>query len=228
MKLLLTSGGVTNDSIRSALVEMLGKPIEESNALLVPTAQWGQPMCSPQSVWRTVAGRWDGEVGLVDLGWKSVGVLELTALSTIGEDRWVPWVREADLLLVDGGEAVYLAHWMRESGLADLLPSLPDTVWVGVSAGSMVMTPRIGPEFVDWRPGGSDETLGVVDFSIFPHLDYPGWTSNTTESARRWATKIQGPAYAIDEQTAISVIDGRVEVISEGNWEHFDHERRAT
>ena len=200
---------------------MLGKPIEESRALLIPTAQWGQPMCSPESVWRTVAGRWDGESGFVELGWKSVGVLELTALPTIGADRWVPWVREADVLLVDGGEAVYLAHWMRESGLADLLPALTHTGWVGVSPGRMGMAPPIGPEVGDWRPDGTDATLGVVDFSIFPHLDYPGWSSNTTESARRWATKIPGPAYAIDEQTAIAVIDGTVEVISEGNWEFF-------
>jgi dipeptidase E len=41
MKFLLTSGGVTNDSVRSALVGLLGKPIERSNALGIPTAQWG-------------------------------------------------------------------------------------------------------------------------------------------------------------------------------------------
>src|SRR6185437_11693664 len=103
-------------------------------------------------------------------------------------------------LLVDGGEAVYLAKWMRESSLADLLPSLGDTVWVGVSAGSMVMTPRIGEEFVDWKPGDGDETLGLVDFSIFPHLDYPGWSGNTMDSARQWATGIPGTAYAIDDE----------------------------
>ncbi|KRB38630.1 Type 1 glutamine amidotransferase-like domain-containing protein [Microbacterium sp. Root180] len=224
MKLLLTSGGITNASIREALVELLGKPIEESDALFVPTAQWGQPACSPQSVWRSTAAAWPGEQSLVGLGWKSVGVLELTALESIGEDRWVPWVRDADVLLVDGGEAVYLARWMRRSGLAALLPSLPDTVWVGVSAGSMVMTPRIGPEFVDQEPGGTDETLGVVDFSIFPHLDYPGWTSNTTEAAHRWAAKIGHPAYAIDEQTAIAVVDGSIRVISEGTWELLNAE----
>ena len=105
------------------------------------------------------------------LGWASLGVLELTALPTIGAERWVPWVREADVLLVDGGDATYLCHWMRESGLADLLPSLPDLVWVGVSAGSMVMTPRIGEDFVEWSSAPDDRTLGVVDFSIFPHLD---------------------------------------------------------
>ena len=225
MKLLLTSGGITNASIRAALVELLGKPMSECRALLIPTAQWGQPMCSPETVWKTVAGRWEGTTGLTDLGWKSVGVLELTALPTIGEERWAPWVREADVLLVDGGEAIYLAHWMRESGLADMLASEPDAVWVGVSAGSMVMTPRIGPEFTDWRPGGDDRALGVVDFSIFPHLDYPGWSSNTLEAARRWATRLDAPAYAIDEQTAISVVDGTVEVISEGHWEFFDPAR---
>ena len=222
MKLLLTSGGVTNDSIREALVELAGKPISDCRALFVPTAQWGQPACSPESVWRSTAGRWPGEAGLTELGWKSVGVLELTALPSIGPDRWMPWVRDADVLLVDGGEAIYLCHWMRESGMVDLLPSLGEQVWVGVSAGSMVMTPRIGREFVDWMPEGTDETLGIVDFSIFPHLDYPGWSSNTLEAAREWAKKIPGPAYAIDEQTAISVVDGAVTVVSEGHWELFN------
>ena len=219
MKLLLTSGGIRNDSIRDALVGMLGKPISESRALFVPTAQWGQPMCSPESVWQATSDSWSEEPSFAGLGWKSIGVLELTALPSIPEDRWVPWVRAADVLLVDGGEAVFLAKWMRDSGLAALLPELTDTVWVGMSAGSMVMTPRVGREFVDWQPGGTDETLGLVDFSIFPHLDYPGWTENTTEAARRWAPQIGGPAYAIDDQTAISVVDGRVDVVSEGHWE---------
>ena len=121
----------------------------------------------------------------------------------------MPWVREADVLLVDGGDATYLCHWMRESGLADLLPSLPDTVWVGVSAGSMVMTPRIGDDFVDWPSAPDDRTLGVVDFSIFPHLDHELMPENTLAEAERWAAEIGGPAYAIDDQTAITVVDGR-------------------
>jgi dipeptidase E len=221
MKLLLTSGGITNDSIRDALVRMLGKPIEQSRALYIPTAQWGQPACSPQSVWRSTVDASPHRVGLTGLGWESVGVLELTALPSIAAERWQAWVREADVLLVDGGEAVYLAHWMRESGLDGLLPQLDDTVWVGVSAGSMVMAPRIGAEFVDWKPDGGDETLGVVDFSIFPHLDFPGWTENTAERAREWAARLSAPAFAIDDQSAIAVVDGVVEVISEGRWEAF-------
>ncbi|MEV8215423.1 Type 1 glutamine amidotransferase-like domain-containing protein [Leifsonia sp. NPDC077715] len=221
MRLLLTSGGVTNRSIRNALIGLLGKPIGESDALFIPTAQWGQPACSPQTVWRSTS---EGDPGarLVGLGWKSVGVLELTALSSIAEERWMTWVRDADVLLVDGGEARYLSTWMQRSGLADLLPELPDTVWVGVSAGSMVMTPRVGREFLDWQPDGPDDTLGLVDFSIFPHLDHPGWSENTLEAARRWAERIPGTSYAIDDETAIAVADDRVEVISEGHWERFE------
>jgi dipeptidase E len=123
------------------------------------------------------------------------------------------------VLLVDGGDATYLCRWMRESGLADLLPSLPDMVWVGVSAGSMVLTPRIGDYFVEWPSAPDDRTLGVVDFSIFPHLDL--FPTNTLAHAERWATDIGVPAYAIDEQTAIKVVDGSVELVSEGRWKEF-------
>src|SRR4051794_8328301 len=180
MRLLLTSGGVTNPSIEQRLVDLLGKPIADSSALCIPTAQWGHPMCGPVSARGFVSGMppWGG---MTALPWRSLGVLELTALPTIGAERWVPWVREADALLVDGGDATYLCHWMGASGMADLLPSLHETVWVGVSAGSMVMTPRIGADFVNWSSALGDQTLGVVDFSIFPHLD--GFPDNTLAEA---------------------------------------------
>ena len=221
MKLLLTSGGVTNPSIHAALIGMLAKPIAECVALCVPTAEWGHPWCTPNSARRFIVGETPAD--LCGLGWKSVGVLELTALPSIGEDRWKPWVQEADVLLVDGGDATYLGYWMRKSGLADLLPTWPEKVWVGVSAGSMVMTPRIGEAFTSWRPpeGDGDRTLGIVDFSIFPHLDYPDFPENSMAHAEKWAEEIEGPAYAIDEQTAIKVVDGEVEIISEGQWRHF-------
>ena len=218
MKLLLTSAGVKNPSIHDALVELLGKPIADCAALCIPTAQYGHPSCGPDLTWRFIAGQ--SPLPMCDLGWRSVGMLELTALPSIGDDRWVSWVREADVLLVAGGDATYLGHWMRESGLADLLPSLQDTVWVGLSAGSMVMAPRIGDDFVEWRPPGwSDRTLGVVDFSIFPHLGL--LPDNTMANAELWAADIAGPAYAIDDETAIKVIDGTVEVVSEGDWRRF-------
>jgi dipeptidase E len=159
---------------------------------------------------------------MCELGWRSLGVLELTALPSIDEERWLGWVRDADALLVNGGDALYLCHWMRESGLAALLPSLPETVWVGLSAGSMVMTPRIGEDFVAWRPpSGSDDALGVVDFSIFPHVDHVDLPDNTMAAAEQWAAGIGVPAYAIDDETAIRVDDGTVEIVSEGHWRLF-------
>ncbi len=159
---------------------------------------------------------------MCELGWKSLGVLELTALPSIDPALWVSLVRDADVLLVNGGDALYLCHWMRQSGLADLLPTLR-AVWVGLSGGSMVLTPRIGEEFVTWKPPtGGDETLGVVDFSIFPHLDHEAMPDNSMAGAERWAAAIPGPSYAIDDQTAIKVVDAAVEVISEGHWRRFD------
>jgi dipeptidase E len=225
LKLLLTSAGVTNASIRDALVDLLGKPIAESSALCIPTAMYGHPMAGPGvKAWQFISGR--SENPMVDLGWKSMGVLELTALPSIDDEHWVPLVRETDALLVAGGDALYLCHWMRQSGLADVLASLSGTVWVGLSAGSMVMTPRIGQDFVQWRPpSGDDCTLGVVDFSICPHLAQDGMPGNSTAEAEQWAAGISGPAYAMDDQTAITVVDGTVEVVSEGHWRHFPSSR---
>jgi dipeptidase E len=219
MKLLLTSAGIKNKSIHDALVDLLGKPIAESSALCIPTAAYGHPMATPAGAWRFISGR--SNQPMTELGWKSVGVLELTALPSIDQERWVSWVRETDVLLVNGGDALYLCHWMRQSGLADLLPSA-ETVWVGFSAGSMVMTPRIGEDFVGWKPpAGGDSALGIVDFSIFPHLDHELCPENTMANAEKWAAGIPGPAYAIDDETAIKVTDGAVDVVSEGHWKLF-------
>ena len=220
MRLLLSSAGIKNQSIHDALVDLLGKPIAESSALCIPTAMWGHPMVGPGAgAWRFIAGR--SAEPMCELGWKSVGVLELTALPSIDDERWVPLVRETDVLLVNGGDALYLCHWMRQSGLADLLPSL-ETVWVGLSGGSMVMTPNIGRHFVAWTPPtGGDEALGLVEFSMFPHLDHEDLPHNSMADAEKWAASMSVPGYAIDDQTAIKVTDATIEVISEGHWKLF-------
>jgi dipeptidase E len=217
LKLLLTSAGIKNASIHDALLELLGKPIAESDALCIPTALYGHPMAGPRQAWRFISGQ-EPRSPMVGLGWKSLGVLELTALPSLDKERWVPMIRETDVLLVDGGDAAYLCHWMRASGLADLLESLRETVWVGVSAGSMVMTPRIGEDFVNWDSPAGDRTLGVVDFSIYPHLENPDLPGNTIAAAERWAAGLPGAAYAIDDETAIKVVDGAIDVVSEGYW----------
>ena len=219
MKLLLTSAGIKNESIEDALVELLGKPIADADALCIPTASYGHAPRGFGGSYRFITGT--ATTPMCELGWKSLGVLELAALPTLARELWLPVVEGVDALLVNGGDALYLAHHMRQSGLADLLPSL-DAVWVGLSAGSMALTPRIGEDFKVWDPpGGGDEALGIVDFSIFPHVDHPDLPDNTMAAAESWASGLGGPAYAIDDDTAIRVVDGDVELVSAGHWRRF-------
>jgi dipeptidase E len=219
MRLLLTSGGIKNPSIRNALVDLLGKPIAESTALCIPTAIYAVPGGAGMA-WRLISGQ--AASPLCELGWKSMGVLELTALPSIERAHWTTAVRESDALLVGGGDPLYLCYWMRQSGLAELFPSLRDTVYVGVSAGSLVMAPKVGAEFVYGTPlTGGDRALGMVDFSMFPHLDHQGMPEHSMANAEKWAAALDVPGYAIDDETAIKVTDGAVEVISEGRWKLF-------
>jgi dipeptidase E len=221
MKFLLTSAGIKNNSIRNALLNLLGKPIAECSALCIPTASYAIPNGEGAlRAWNFISGQ-EPQCPMIELGWKSMGVLELTALPSLDRALWLPAVQAADVLLVNGGDPLYLSYWMRQSGLADLLPSL-SAVWVGLSAGSMIMAPRIGADFVGWKPPtGGDETLGLVDFSIFPHLDHEMLPHNTLANAEKWAAGMDVPAYAMDDETAIKVIDGAVEVVSEGHWKLF-------
>jgi dipeptidase E len=220
VRYLLTSGGISNPSIHQALVDLLGKPIAESSALFIPTALYALRN-GPTLAARVIRG----EIGspFCDMGWKSLGVLELTALPSIKADDWIPLVQATDALLVGGGDPLYLCYWMRQAGLADLLPSLrPEAVYVGLSAGSMVLAPLIGEDFVGWKPPtGDDRTLGLVDFAMFPHLDHPAMPDNTMANAEKWAAGMPVPAYAIDDETAIKVVDGAVDVVSEGHWKRF-------
>jgi dipeptidase E len=216
MKLLLTSAGISNTSIRNALVDLLGKPIAGASALFVPTAIYA--IAGGADISRKVIC---GSLGdpFCELGWKSLGVLELTALPSIKQELWVPMLRETDALLVGGGDCQYLCYWMQQSGLADLLPSLlRKMVYVGLSAGSMIMT-RFGTTYGNHTlPAESDESLGLVDFAIHPHLDYEWFPENSLANLEKLAATLSMPSYLIDDQTAIKVTDGKVEVVSEGEW----------
>jgi dipeptidase E len=231
VKLLLTSGGISNTTIEKALVELLGKPIAESSALCIPTASYATPDPAGMA-YQFITGT--APSPMCDIGWKSLGVLELTALPSMKEALWIPKVQQTDALLVWGGDVLYLCHWMRQSGLADVLPSLPhEMVYVGVSSGSMVMTPNFGELYDDWfcrepstipaddLPAADDRGLRLVDFALFPHVDHPRSPPNSMANAERWAAGRSVPTYAIDDDTAIKVVDGDVEVISEGHWKLF-------
>jgi dipeptidase E len=231
MKYLLTSAGIKNTSIHNVLVDLLGKPIAESNALCIPTAIYPFPG-GPSMAYRFISGLTANP--MCELGWKSLGVLELTALPSIKEEYWVAAVHEADALLVYGGDVLYLSRWMRESGLADLLltappagfppPLLRETVYVGVSAGSMVTAPIFGETYDDPNtPFVIAKGLGLVDFALLPHLDHEDHPESSTAEVERMAAEVPVPTYGIDDQTAIKVVDGEVEVVSEGHWKRFVH-----
>ena len=246
MKLLLTSAGIKNASIHGALVKLLGKPISESSALFIPTAIYPFPG-SPGMAWRAICGK--AHSPLCELGWKSLGVLELTALPSISEKAWVPMVEETDALLVWGGDPVYLAHWMQQSGLADLLPKLRrEAVYVGVSAGSMAVASLFGESYRSPRSGSGSalssqdirfatprgeismtfvtaKGAGLVDFALIPHLDHEDHPDVSLANAEKWAKKLPVPVYAIDDETAVQVVDGHVEVVSEGHWKLFTPDR---
>ena len=219
MKLLLTSGGISNTSIQNALVDLLGKPIAEASALFIPTAIYAIPNASD-----IVRGVICGSLGspFCNLPWKSLGVLELTALPSIKKDLWVPRLMETDALLVGGGDCQYLCYWMQQSGLTDLLPSLlRKTVYVGLSAGSMIMT-RFGTTYGHHTlPAETDKSLGLVDFALHPHLDHEQFPKNSLANMEKLAATLTVSSYAIDDETAIKITDDNVEVISEGHWQLF-------
>jgi dipeptidase E len=242
MRLLLTSAGIENASIHDALVDLLGKPIAESNALFIPTGVYPFPG-GPGMAWRAICGK--GPSPLCELGWKSLGVLELSVLPSIEEAAWVPTVRDADALLVWGGDPLFLANWMRRSGLTDLLPTLrSEAVYVGVSAGSIAATstfvetyrepprgndgPLKSEDIVFATPQGDVDRIlvtgqgaGLVDFAMIPHLDHADHPDASLANAEKWAARIPASTYAIDDQTAIKVTDGTVDVVSEGHWKLF-------
>src|SRR5262245_48448284 len=193
--------------------------------------------------YRAISGQ--GPSPLCGLGWKSLGVLELTALPSIEEAAWVPTVRDADALLVCGGDPLFLANWMRRSGLTGLLPTLRSAaVYVGVSAGSIAAASTFVETYVE-QPRRQDEPLksenivfttsqghvdrilvtgqgaGLVDFGVIPHLEHPNHPDASLANAELWAGRIPAPTYAIDDETAISVVDGTAQVISEGQWKLF-------
>ncbi|WP_346320866.1 Type 1 glutamine amidotransferase-like domain-containing protein [Chitinophaga sp. YIM B06452] len=219
MKLLLTSAGISNASIHNALVELLGKPVAAASALFIPTAIYAIPKGAG-----IARGVICGSLGdpFCELGWKSLGVLELTALPSIKQELWVPMLRETDALLVGGGDCQYLCYWMQQSGLRDLLPSLLEKmVYMGLSAGSMVMTSFGTTYGGHMLPAEGGKSLSLVNFALHPHLDHEWFPENSLANLKKLAATIPVPSYAIDDQTAIKVIDGTVEVVSEGHWKLF-------
>jgi dipeptidase E len=230
MKLLLTSNGVTNAAIRQALRDLLGRPFSESRAVYIPTAAHAVP----GDKWWLIQDL----NALMELGWQELDLLELTAFDARNAGRWDETLGAAHAIVVGGGIGFYLSHCLQRSGLFDRLPALlADKVYVGISAGSMVMTPRlhsdpqerarsgrlVDDEYDETGPDGasSDRTLALVDFLVRPHLGSEFFPKITGPRMHRTAAEQGLPVYAIDDQSAIVVTGGQPHVGSEGTWERF-------
>ena len=217
MKLLLTSGGIENKAMTNALRELVGKDFKDAKLVFIPTAA----NVEAGDKWWLIKDL----TTCKELGFKEVDIVDIAAVS---RDIWLPRLEDTDVIMVGGGNTSYLMKQIRESGLAKELPALLATrVYVGISAGSMVVAPklrekemqRVYNEPVD--EDAENDGLNLVDFLVVPHMNNP-YFPRAAERIDEVAQDIDMPLYAIDDQTAIKVIDANVEVISEGTWKKYN------
>jgi dipeptidase E len=212
---LLTSGGISNATILNKVKSLLTKPISECKVLCIPTSSYGMRH-GFKNAYEFVFGT--SGAPMCEVGWGSIGILELSVLPSLDVKDWIEDVTSADVILVNGGDPGFLAYWMRQSGLDKILPTL-SSLYIGMSAGSMVLTPDFGKAFIQWTSkDGDDRPLGLVPFSIFPHLNHPGLPDNNEVNARKWAKTLSNEAYMIDDASAILVEKGQTSILSEGTW----------
>ncbi|HKX73305.1 MAG TPA: Type 1 glutamine amidotransferase-like domain-containing protein [Candidatus Saccharimonadales bacterium] len=230
MRLLLTSGGLRTQSMKDALVGLLDKPVSESRFVFVPTA------ANPEG------GHKDWLIHDInssfEMGWKNYDIVDLAAVSSMPRDRWWPRFDQADVLMFGGGTTFYLSYWLEKSGLMKALPEMLKTkVYVGISAGSMVAGDSLrvasealekfgelkDDEYDELGPRGqsSSKTLQLARLVVRPHFNSPEFPNMREDFLQQVAKSLSVPMYAIDDQTAIKVVDGKVEVISEGMWKVF-------
>jgi len=219
MKLLLTSGGITNKSIANTLLELAEKPFKELKLAVVPTAANVEKGDKDWLIKDFINCR--------NLGFKEIDIVDISA---IARDNWEPRLREADVLLFGGGNSFHLMYWLKKSGLEDILPELlTNRVYIGISAGSMVATHDLSLSTSErlYYPDGvgehkDEKALGFVKFHIRPHLNSPDFPNLKKENLEKIAKELKEPIYAIDDQSAIKFVDGKIEIISEGEYFKFN------
>ncbi len=113
MKLLLTSGGLTNKSIEKALFDLVGKKPENTSLCFIPTAS------------NVEMGDKDWFINdLININKQNFKSVSITDISAVEEKIWRPQMEEADILFFEGGNTYHLMRWIVKSGLAKILPDL--------------------------------------------------------------------------------------------------------
>lgn len=216
MKLLLTSAGITNNSIKLALSDLVSKKLEECTVSFIPTAA---------NVEEDI--KWMEE-DIENL--RKIGVKEIimTDIEKLPKEKWLSIIKKSDIIWLEGGNTYHLLYWVRKSGLQKELENLlKSRVYVGVSAGSIIVGPDIKinrdifPEEEGYR---LDNLSGLkyVPFAITPHFLSTLFPKSRKKEIEEFSRTVSYPIYAIDDNTAIKVVDGKIEVISEGNWKKYN------
>lgn len=215
MKLLLTSAGLSNKTIVKAFNDLVGLQKDKIKIAFIPTA---------------------ANVEEGDKGWlindyanlKKQGYeVDIVDISAIPLETWKPRLESANALFFGGGNTFHLMHWVKKSGLEEILPELLKTrVYVGISAGSCITGHTIYNSvqnlFGEKYNLHIKEGIGFVDFQLIPHLNsdyFPKIREMYLEEASKDLTE---PVYAIDDNSAVVVNRSKIEVVSEGKWKKFN------
>jgi len=213
MKFLLTSSGIKNNSIAQTIIELVGTEREKIRAIYIPTA---------------------ANVELGDKGWliddlhdfqmqdyESVDIIDIAA---VPREVWQPRLESANLICFGGGNEQFLARVMRESGFAAIAKDiLKERVYMGISAGSMVAGTFLPKEVLEIvYPEQTfqkvlEQPLGLVDCSFIPHFNSP-WFPKIKKEVIDALPGTTSPLYVLDDQSALKIVDGKIEVVSEGTY----------
>lgn len=227
MKLLLTSNGLANDSIKNALEELVGKPRKEIKIAFIPTAAF----CTDEEKHE----RHDWLADDIHEAKEFCGHIRIVSLADVTQAECLSELEYADVILFGGGNAFYLSYWFERLGVFEVLPRLLETrVYMGISAGTMIATKSLrsvsqaiknrdafnSGDVSGFVPGGRAyaQTLGLVDFVVRPHFGRRDFEPGYLEKMK---ADVNVPIYALDDQSALKIVDGKVEAVSEGTWQLF-------
>jgi dipeptidase E len=224
MKLLLSSNGLSNDSIATAFKELISKDPKDSKVAFIPTA------ANPERINKD----WliDDLYRIKEQGYW-VDVIDLVAIKSADLRSAL---NNVDAIFVGGGNSFYLSYWMQKSGFFEIVPELLQTkVYAGISAGSMIAgsslleSGGIKDGYIDEhyydksiKDEASDKTLNLVDIIFRPHLNSPSFAMVTEENLVKIAPKLHNLMYALDDQSALVIVEGEIKVVSEGKWKVFN------
>lgn len=217
MKLLLTSAGLTNNTLVQALKDLVEKPFSDLNVTYIPTAANVEDV----DKWWVV----EDMQRVQQLGWKYFDIVDFSA---VPKDIWLPRLERADVVVVGGGSSYHLMHAIESlDNKEDFINLLQRKVYVGISSGSMI-TAQIAQfgwdeEFYGIQtPVKIGNGLKFVDFYIMPHWGEEDFSKVTKENIAKIAKQIASPVYLIDNQTAIMIVDNKLTVVSEGTWQKIN------